>query len=104
MLTEFYTAAFAMKQGEFTQEPIHTRYGYHVIQVLGTRTAPPVDFSQAHDEIRQTLVQDAVKSALEKARSQVKVQRFTVAGATIKPGELAPPAEGVVPAQPPAAQ
>ena len=103
MLPEFSTAAFAMKQGEFTQEPIHTRYGYHVIQVLGTRTAPPVDYAQAHDEIRQSLVQDAVKGALEKARSQVKVQRFTVAGAAIKPGELAPPAEGVA-SPPPAAQ
>ncbi len=98
MLPEFSTAAFAMKPGEFTQEPIHTRYGYHVIQVLGTRTAPPVDFSQAHDEIRQSLVQNAVKAALEKARSQVKVQRFTVAGTPIKPGELAPAAEGVAPA------
>ncbi|MGI4977988.1 MAG: peptidylprolyl isomerase [Janthinobacterium lividum] len=103
MLPEFSTAAFAMKTNEFTQEPIHTRYGWHVIQVLGTRTAPPVDYAQAHDEIRQTLVQNAVKAALEKARAQVKVQRFTVAGASIKPGEQAPAAEGVAPAQPPAA-
>ncbi len=102
MLPEFSTAAFAMKPNEFTQEPVHTRYGYHVIQVLGTRTAPPIDYAQAHDEIRQTLVQNAVKAALEKARSQVKVQRFTVAGAAIKPGELAPPAEGVAPAPAPA--
>ena len=103
MLPEFSTAAFAMKANEFTQEPVHTRYGYHVIQVLGTRTAPPVDFAQAHDEIRQTLVQNAVKAALEKARAQVKVERFTVAGAAIKPGEQAPAVEGVAPAQPPAA-
>ncbi len=104
MLPEFSTAAFAMKPGEFSQEPIHTRYGFHVIQVLGTRTAPPTDYAQAHDEIRQQLVQNAVKSVLDQARSQVKVERFTVAGGAITPGEQAPPAVGLAPAGSPTAQ
>ena len=33
--------AFKLKPNEYTKTPVHTRYGWHVIQVLETRTAQP---------------------------------------------------------------
>lgn len=34
MVTEFEEAAFALEEGEITQEPVSSTYGYHVIQMI----------------------------------------------------------------------
>ena len=49
MVPAFSDAAFALKDGQITQSPVHTQFGWHVIQVLGHRKAPPPTFEQARD-------------------------------------------------------
>ena len=50
MLPEFSEAAFALKPGEVSHKPVHTSYGWHVIQVEERRTAPPPSFDQVREE------------------------------------------------------
>ena len=106
MLPEFSTAAFAMNKGDISQKPVHTRYGWHVIQVLDTRTATPPAFDTVKDQIRQKLIQQNVRAAVEKALVGVKVVRFKPDGSKVTaadqkaadqgaPGGTAPvPAQG----------
>ena len=102
MLPEFSDAAFKLKPNEYTQTPIHTRYGWHVIQVLETRTSQPPSYDQVHDEIRQSLLQQDVQAAVQAARSQVKVVNYGPDGNPMKPGATAPAAPATAPAAPPA--
>ena len=109
MLPEFSAAAFAMKKGEISDKPVQTRYGWHVIQVLDTRTAPPPSFDSVKDQIRQKLIQQDVRKIVDQALTGVKVVRFKPDGSrdTGAPG-AAPGAGGMsgpnVPGQaPPAA-
>ncbi len=83
MLPEFSTAAFAMNKGDISQKPVHTRYGWHVIQVLGTRTATPPAFDTVKDQIRQKLIQQNVRATVEKALVGVKVVRFKPDGTKV---------------------
>ncbi len=91
MVPEFADAAFALKDKEITPEPVKTQFGYHVIQTLEHRTAPPEPFDQVRDELRQKMVQAAVQKEVAAARGQVTVERFNMDGSPIKATDTAEP-------------
>ena len=83
MLPEFSNAAFSMKKGEISDKPVQTRYGWHVIQVLDTRTATPPTFDSVKDQIRQKLIQQNVRAVVEHALAGVQVVRFKPDGTKV---------------------
>jgi peptidyl-prolyl cis-trans isomerase C len=86
MLPEFSDVAFKLKPKEYTHTPVHTRYGWHVIQVLETRVATPPTYEQERDQIRQQLLQADVAAAVADAKSGVKIVMFNADGSPVKPG------------------
>jgi peptidyl-prolyl cis-trans isomerase C len=65
-----------MKKGDISTTPVKSQYGYHVIQVLDTRTDPVPSLDSVRDKIRQALIQKYVREAVDKAASHVKIVRF----------------------------
>ena len=94
MLPEFSAAAFALKPGQITERPVKTQYGWHVIKVEERRAAPAPTFEQAHDELRQTVIQEGVQKVLAEARAGVTVEKFNPDGTKPRPtdGAVPPPA------------
>ena len=86
MLPEFSDAAFKLKKGEYTTTPVHTRYGWHVIQVLDTSVSTPPAYDTVHDEIRQTLLRQDAQVLASKARDAVKIVSYGPDGKPVKPG------------------
>lgn len=76
MAPEFANAVFNMKQGKVSQKPVHTQYGWHVVQILGTRTAPVPSFDQSKDQIRRELTRNEVRNVVENAVKQVKITHY----------------------------
>jgi peptidyl-prolyl cis-trans isomerase C len=76
MVQSFSDAAFALKPGQYSQTPVQSPYGWHVIKVLGTRVAPPQTYEEVHDTLAQSMEQAAVRAELTKLRSSVKVVVF----------------------------
>ncbi len=95
MVPAFADAAFALKDGEVTPTPVHTEFGWHVIQTIERRTAPAPNFDEAKDKLRQTMVQAAVQKEVQLARANVKVEMFNIDGSPVKATDSAePPAPG----------
>ncbi len=83
MLPEFSTAAFAMGKGQVSDHPVHTRYGWHVIQVLDTRVSAPPAFDTVATQIRQKIIQAAVRRVVDQAVAKVKVVRYNPNGSVV---------------------
>ncbi|NVN32253.1 peptidylprolyl isomerase, partial [Endobacter medicaginis] len=98
MLPEFSDAAFAMKKGETSSKPVKTQYGYHVIQVLDTRTEPAPTLDQVRDQIRAQLERQDAQQVADKTVSQMKVVRYNLDGSVVQPAPATPPAAPATPA------
>jgi peptidyl-prolyl cis-trans isomerase C len=85
MLPEFSDAAFKLKKGEYTTTPVHTKYGWHVIQVLDTRVSTPPTYDSVHDQIAQTLLRQDAQQLAAQARSAVKIVQYGPDGKPVKP-------------------
>ena len=91
MVPEFAEAAFALQPGQVDQTPVHTQFGWHVIQVIERRRAPAESFDKAREELRQKMIQDYVQAAVESARAEVHVEKFNLDGSPIRATDAAEP-------------
>jgi peptidyl-prolyl cis-trans isomerase C len=91
MVPEFSAAAFALKDNEVSPTPVHTQFGWHVIQTLDHRTAAPASFEQSKDQLRQKMINEAVHKVLAQAQADVTVERFNMDGSPMKATDQAVP-------------
>ncbi|MCW5751452.1 MAG: peptidylprolyl isomerase [Alphaproteobacteria bacterium] len=80
MVPEFSEAAFALKAGSYTEKPVKTQFGWHVIKVEERRTAPPPAIEEMRDDIRRELAQEMIGEMVGGLRSKAKIERFDETG------------------------
>jgi len=92
---ELAEAAFALKLGTYSQEPVKTDFGWHVLMVEDVRDAVPPKFEEIKNELKALMTQEAVVAVVKDLRSQAKISLFDKEG---KP--LPEKAESAAPAAP----
>lgn len=70
MVPDFDKAAFALKKGEMTKEPVKTPFGYHLIRVDDERTKKEGDKSVREIKARHILVSTQVATNIDQALFQ----------------------------------
>lgn len=73
MIPDFSAVAFALKVGEYTKEPVKTKYGWHVIKVTDRRTVPPPPFDKVKDELRNRLALELRTAYVEELRKGANI-------------------------------
>lgn len=99
MVEPFAKAAFAMKAGEVSKEPVETQFGWHVIKVEDKRKQTPPTFEQAAPELRGMVAQDIAGEAIEALRKTAKIETFNIDGTPMPKPEAAPAAGAQKPAE-----
>lgn len=80
MVPEFSKAAFAMEVGAFSQEPVRTQFGWHVIKVEDRRSAPPAAFDDVREKLRAEMAQEIGSALASDLRAKAKVTLFNADG------------------------
>lgn len=76
MVAPFEQAAFSLAPGETTEEPVESRFGWHVIRVEDTRERPLPAFEEVEDQLRQLLVREAFMETIAALKDEARVERF----------------------------
>jgi len=75
--------AFGIAPGQVAPDPVKNEFGWHVLEVEEKRQTPPPSFSVAREQIRNDLLAEAVRQAIQQARGQVIIHRYNVDGTEI---------------------
>ncbi|MFP5514637.1 MAG: peptidylprolyl isomerase [Alphaproteobacteria bacterium] len=100
MVEPFANAAFAMKPGEISKEPVKTQFGYHIIKVEDKRTQPQPTLDEVKPQLEQTLSKDIVTALVEELRGKATIETFQLDGSPMPKEEPAAAPAAPAPAAP----
>lgn len=82
----FGDLAFALQPGQIGSNPIRNEFGWHVVKVEERRQVASPGFADIEGALRQELLAQAVRQAVEEARSQLIIRRFNLDGSELETG------------------
>ncbi len=80
MVQPFSEAAFALQPGSYTETPVETQFGWHVIMVEDKRADAVESFESVRDQLREEMTREVVASAMKDLRAQADIKRFAIDG------------------------
>jgi len=93
MVKPFADAVSNLKPGEYTTDPVQTQYGWHVIQLLGTRPVSPPPFAQVKQRLVQVVQAKKFRAYTDDLLKQAKIETYLDAKSDSEgAGKSGPPA------------
>lgn len=86
MVPEFAEVAFSMNKDEFSQTPVQTQFGWHVIKVEDLRMRPKPTLAQMTPTIRADLRRTILDALIKDWRKDAKIEQFDINGEPLKEG------------------
>lgn len=93
MVPEFAAAVVKLTKGKFTEEPVKTQFGYHVILLEDSRAkaAPPLDEVKA--ELTKHLQEQGLRKLLEELKAKAKIEIMQSSAPVAPAAQAAQPAD-----------
>ncbi len=74
LVPEFSSAMVKLKKGEYTKQPVHTKFGWHVIKLVDIRPLKFPAYDQVKGQLRASLEQKEVQQLIAQLRASAKVE------------------------------
>ena len=85
MVPPFSEAAFGLKKGEVTRDPVKTQFGWHVIKVEDRRISGSRRFEEVADTLRQQMTEAIFEKEVQTLRAKAKIDIIGAGGSKIQP-------------------
>ena len=76
MLAPFADAVIELEDGTFTETPVQTQYGYHIIKKEGERIGETPPLENLRPRLEQEIKQDRLGAYLESIRNELTIEEF----------------------------
>jgi peptidyl-prolyl cis-trans isomerase C len=93
MIPEFGAALAKLAKGKFTQEPVKSQFGYHVILLEDSRAKPVPPLDQIKAELTQQVQQQNLKKLFDEMKTKAKIEIVQAPAAVPAAAQEAKPAE-----------
>jgi peptidyl-prolyl cis-trans isomerase C len=80
MVPEFADAAFNLKKGEYTKEPVKTQFGWHVIKLEDRRTGAAPSFEESREQLADDVAREVINQKVAELKKDAKVETFNLDG------------------------
>jgi peptidyl-prolyl cis-trans isomerase C len=100
MVAPFSEAVIAMKNGETTQTPVQSQFGWHVIQREESREQAPPPFDAVKDQLKNMVQTKKLQEHITALQTKAKVENKLPAKPADAPKPAAPAPAGAKPAAP----
>ncbi len=78
MVPEFANAAFAMKKGDISKEPVRTKFGWHIINVTDRKDSGTMPYDEVKGQVGSYLEggkrREAVRNVIDALRAEAKIE------------------------------
>ncbi len=92
MVPEFGKALAALDKGKYTQEPVKTQYGWHIIKLEDLRSPEAPAFEQVQEQVKGFVQRKKLQAYLEELRKTAKIEKKEPVAAAVAPAAAAAPA------------
>jgi len=92
MVPEFGAAVAKLAKGTFTEEPVKSQFGYHVIMLDDSRAKPVPSLEQIKPGLTQQMQQQSLRKLLDEMKSKAKIEIVQAPAAAAAPAPAPTPA------------
>lgn len=87
MVPEFGAAVEKLAKGSFTEEPVKSQFGYHVILLEDSRTKALPPLEQIKPALQQKMQQQNLKKAIDDLKTKAKIEIVQVSAPAVAPAK-----------------
>jgi peptidyl-prolyl cis-trans isomerase C len=75
MVKPFGDAVKSLKKGEYTQQPVQTQFGWHIIKLEDTRETTPPPFDQVKPQITNAVIRKKLQAYVADLKKNAKIEK-----------------------------
>ena len=77
MVAPFSQATMQLEKGQYSESPVQTQFGWHVIQLNDVRSSEPPALDTVREDLRKSIASESIRDVLQKLYNEATIEFAT---------------------------